>query len=107
MRKLRKEKGMSQTELAKRLGYQTNSYLSDVESGKYLPSKEKLKKLAKVLNIPFNKLNDLLLESKLEKLGIKEPGFISMFKDYPHLSKEEKRTIVKVYLKIKEQKAKK
>jgi transcriptional regulator with XRE-family HTH domain len=101
LRKLRKEKRMSQQELAKKLGYVTNSYISEVEKGKFIPSKGKLKKIAKALGVPFLKIKDLLLESKIEELGIKEPAFISMFKDYPHLSKREKRAIIKAYLKIK------
>jgi transcriptional regulator with XRE-family HTH domain len=104
LKKLREEKRISQWELAKRLGYKTNSYVSDVESGHFIPSEEKLKEIAKALAIPFPKIKDLLLESRLEEMGIKEPGFISMFKDYPRLSKEDRRAIVKAYLKIKKQK---
>jgi transcriptional regulator with XRE-family HTH domain len=106
LKKLRIEKRISQQELAKRLGYKTNSYISDVERGAFIPSKEKLKKIAQALGIPYSKIKDLLLEAKLEEMGIKEPGFISMFKDYPYLSKKDKRKIVKVYLKIKEEKKK-
>jgi transcriptional regulator with XRE-family HTH domain len=38
--------------LAEKLGYVTNSYISDVESGHFIPSREKLKKIANALN-PF------------------------------------------------------
>ena len=107
LRKLRKEKGRSQQELAKRLGHQTNSYISDVERGNFIPSQEKLKEIARILGIPFAKIKDLLTESRLEEMGIKEPGFISMFRDYPHLTSEDKRAIVETYLKIKRQKEKK
>ena len=43
--KLRKEKGITQQDLAKKLGYVTNSYIADVEKGKFIPSKKKLKKI--------------------------------------------------------------
>ncbi len=106
LRKLREEKHITQQELAEKLGYVTNSYVSDVEKGQYIPSEANLKKIARVLNIPLTRLKDLLLESKLEDMGIKEPAFVSMFKDYQRLTKQEKREIVKVYLKIKEKKKK-
>ncbi len=106
LRKLREEKHITQQELAEKLGYVTNSYVSDVEKGQYIPSEPKLKKIAKVFNIPLTRLKDLLLESKLEDMGIKEPAFVSMFKDYPRFTKQEKREIIKIYLKIKEKKKK-
>lgn len=106
LRKLREEAKISQQELAERLGYKTNSYISDIESGHFIPSKEKLKEIAKALRIPFSKIKDSLLESKLEEMGIKEPAFVSLFKDYPHLNKKDKRAIIEAYLKIKKEKGK-
>jgi len=106
LRKLRMQKGLTQQQLAERLGYKTNSYISDVESGHFIPSREKLKKIAKALGIPFRVLDDMLLESRLEALGIKEPELISLFKDVPNLPKKDKRAIIDAYLKIKERKRK-
>ena len=100
------QKGLTQQQLAERLGYKTNSYISDVESGHFIPSREKLKKIAKALGIPFRVLDDMLLESRLEALGIKEPELISLFKDVPNLPKKDKRAIIDAYLKIKERKRK-
>jgi len=102
LRKLRIEKGLTQQQLAEKLGYKTNSYVSDVESGHFIPSREKLKKIAKALDVPFKVLEDMLLESKLEALGIKEPELISLFKDIPSLPKKDKKAIINAYLKIKE-----
>jgi len=48
----------------------------------------------------------MLLESKLEALGIKEPELLSLFKDIPSLSEKDKRAIINAYLKIKERKQK-
>jgi transcriptional regulator with XRE-family HTH domain len=106
LRSLREEKHITQQELAEKLGYVTNSYVSDVEKGQFIPSEANLKKIAKVFNSPLARLKDLLLESKLEEMGIKEPAFVSMFKDYPRLTKREKEEIIKTYLKIKEKKNK-
>jgi transcriptional regulator with XRE-family HTH domain len=102
LRKLREERGITQQELAEKLGYVTNSYVSDVEKGHFIPSEEKLKKIAKVLKHPFSNLKDLLLESRIEEMGIKEPELRELFKDVPQLPEKEKKTIIKVYLSLKE-----
>ena len=71
MEKLRK-KSLSQKELAEKLGYVSNSYISDIEKGVFLPSEEKVKKIAKALKVPFKVLEDMLFEEKLKEHGIKE-----------------------------------
>jgi len=106
LRQLRIKKGLTQQQLAEKLGYKTNSYISDVESGHFIPSREKLKKIAKALDVPFKVLEDMLLESRLEALGIKEPELISLFKDIPSLPKKDKKAIINAYLKIKERRLK-
>jgi len=106
LRQLRIRKGLTQQQLAERLGYKTNSYISDIESGHFIPSREKLEKIAKALGVPFRVLDDMLLESRLEALGIKEPELISLFKDIPNLPKKDKKAIINAYLKIKERKQK-
>jgi len=71
---LRIKKGLTQQQFAEKLGYITNSYVSDVESGHFIPSREKLRKIAKALDVSFKVLGDMLLEllkSRLEALGIK------------------------------------
>jgi transcriptional regulator with XRE-family HTH domain len=106
LRRLRIEKGLTQQQLAERLGYKTNSYISDVESGHFIPSRDKLKKIARALGVPFKVLDDMLLESRLEGLGIKEPELISLFKDIPSLPEKDKRAIINAYLSIKERRMK-
>lgn len=106
LRKIREERGMTQQQLAEKLGYVTNSYISDVEKGAFIPSKKKLKKIAKALRIPFKEIDDLLIESKIEELGVKEPELVSLFQDIPKLPEKDKRQIIKVYLSIKEKKKK-
>jgi len=106
LRRLREGKGLTQQELAEKLGYVTNSYISDVESGRFIPSREKLKKIAKALRVPFKELNNLLMESKLEELGIKEPELLELFRDIPDLPEKDKKAIINAYLKVKERKQK-
>jgi transcriptional regulator with XRE-family HTH domain len=98
---LRGDRGMSQKDLAGRLCYQTNSHVSDVEKGKFIPSRGKLKKIAKAMGILFTKLNGFLIESRLEQMGIEDPGFVSMLKDYPWLTKGDKTAITEAYLRTK------
>jgi len=104
LKKIREENGISQQKLAKKLGYVNNSYISDVENGIFVPSKKKLKKIAKTLKVSFTQIKDLLREVQLGELGIKEPELISLFRDLPTLSKKEKQQIIEVYQKIKKKK---
>jgi transcriptional regulator with XRE-family HTH domain len=107
LRKLREEKGVTQEELAKKLGYKNNSYISRVERGDFLPSKENLKKIAKILKIPFRELDSLLFEAKIRELGIKKPELLALFRDIPHLPEEDKKAIINAYIKIKAKRKKK
>lgn len=105
-RSLREKKGLTQQQIAEILGYATNSYISGVEKGAFIPSEVKLKKFAKALGVPFRELGDLLLESKLEQLGVKEPELISLFKDIPSLPEKDKRAIINAYISVKERRQK-
>jgi len=106
-RQLRIKKGLTQQQLAEKLGYVTNSYVSDVESGHFIPSGDKLKKIARALDVPFKEIDDMLLESRLEALGIRRAReLLSLFKDIPSLPERDKRAIINAYLKIKERKQK-
>ena len=87
--------------MAKRLGYQTNSYVSDMEKCKFIPSVEKLGKIAEALDIPLTELEDLVFESRLEEMGTKEPIFIALVRDYSRLTNEDKKAVIRVYLEIK------
>jgi transcriptional regulator with XRE-family HTH domain len=107
LRQLRIEKGLTQQQLAERLGYKTNSYISDVESEHFIPSRDKLKKIARALDVPFKEIEDMLLESRLEALGIREPELLSLFKDIPSLPEKDKRAIINAYLKVKERRMRK
>jgi transcriptional regulator with XRE-family HTH domain len=45
--------------LAEKLGYVTNSYVSDVESGHFIPSGDKLKKIARALDVSFKEIEGI------------------------------------------------
>ncbi len=97
LRQLRLQRGLSQGHVRKVLGYVTNSYVSDVENGKFIPKPEKLAKWAKALGVPKTELDDLMIEAQLEEMGMEDPAFTMMFKEIPHMTKEEKRSLIRAY----------
>ena len=102
LRKLREVRGITQGELARRLGYSTNSYVSEVEKGVFVPpGEDKLRQIARALEVPFEMIKEMALESRMEDLGIKESSFMSLFRDYPRLPKGDRREIIKTYLRVK------
>lgn len=102
LKKLREVRGISQTELARMIGYSSNGYISDIEKGEYIPPNEdKLRGIARSLDVSFDVIKDMVLESRLDDMGIRGPGFVSMFKDYPRLTRDDRREIMRTYLKIK------
>ena len=97
VRQIRLQKGLTQEHVRKALGYETRGYVSDVESGRFIPGPDKLPKYAKALGITNEEIEDLLLEDKLESLGLDDPGFTIMFKDIPHMTKDEKQSVIRAY----------
>ena len=55
IREARKKKDLTQEEVSKKVGC-SRTYLAEIESGKYLPGWEVLRKLAKELKINLNSL---------------------------------------------------
>lgn len=97
IRQIRLQKGLTQVQVAKTLGYDTSSYVSDVEIGKFIPTPDKLERLAGALGVTNEEMNDLLLEERLEQLGLDDPAFTMMFKEIPHMSREEKQSLIHAY----------
>ncbi len=62
LRQLRLEKGLNQTTLAHRLGYKTQAYLSELESGKKKPTAEFVLKVSRFFHVSC----DVLLKDELE-----------------------------------------
>lgn len=103
-RRLREERGVSRLELTRRLGHKSASYLYDIETGVFIPADDNLKELARALGVAISSLRGMALEAKVRHLGIKEPEFVAMFKDYPVLTKKDKQAIAAAYRKIKRMK---
>lgn len=96
-KQLRKEKGLSQSDITKVLGYSSNSYVSDIEFGRFIPHSDKLDKLSIAFGVTREYLEDLILEDKLEALGITDQGFTMMFKEVPKMTREEKQSLLRAY----------
>jgi transcriptional regulator with XRE-family HTH domain len=101
LKKLRDLRGLSLKDVSRRMGFSSSSYVHDVENGVFVPPRDKLRELARALGVPLSLLDDLLLEARIEDLGIREHEFISMFKDLPKLSRKDKRAIINAYLATK------
>lgn len=101
LRKLRELRGLSLKDVSRRLGYASSSYVHDAERGVFVPPPDKLRGIARALGVPASLLEDMLLEARIEELGVREPEFISMFKDLPNLSRRDKRAIISAYLAVK------
>lgn len=107
LRAIRLQKGVTQEKIAEKLGYQTNSYVSSVENNKFIPGEDKLKIWAEALSMPWEDMQNLLLEQEFKALGIDDPGFQMMFKDVPSMTYEEKRQILGAYQAVLLSRAKK
>jgi len=99
--------GISQAEFARRLGFDNNGYVSDIENNKYAPKEEKLRAWTKELGMTWEEMQDLVFEAEVEKLGINDPAFTMLFKDVPDLTYEEKQSILMAYQEVLRARAKK
>ena len=97
LRQLRRQKGLTQEEVTEFLGYKTKSYVSDAERGKFIPQPEKLEKWGKALGMSKEEMDDLLLEYRLEQLGLDDPAFTMMFKEIPKMTRDEKQSLIRAY----------
>lgn len=97
MKQIRLERGISQEDLADRLGVGSNSYLSDAERGRFLPSDDKLKAWADIMGLSWEEIEDLKVDAELERLGLSDPGFTIMFKEVPNMTVAEKNSLIKTF----------
>lgn len=74
IKELRIQKGLSQDELALKMGYRTRSSINKIEKGLNIVPLKKLEKLAKILGTTteylINGTNSILPEPIIENLGI-------------------------------------
>jgi transcriptional regulator with XRE-family HTH domain len=66
LRALRKQRAMTIIDLATALGYMSNSYISELETGKKKPTTDLVFKVAKL----FNVTTDQLLDDDLDVPGV-------------------------------------
>lgn len=94
IKKLRKNKGLAQKQLAGMVGINT-THLSRLETGRYLPSIEVLKKLADALQVT----TDYLLsdtDDEAEEIKIQDQSFIDKIRLLDSLDEKEKETVINV-----------
>jgi len=97
LKQIRHEKGVSQEDIAFKLGFSSNSYVSSVESGRFVPTDDKMQIWASILGLTMDDVEELKLEARIEDLGIADPAFTMMFKEVPNMTSEEKRSIIRAY----------
>jgi transcriptional regulator with XRE-family HTH domain len=66
LRKARTKKGLSQSEVAKRLGYSSPQFISNWERGLSSPPIPKLKKLCKIYDLPLDHAYHAMLTATLK-----------------------------------------
>ena len=101
LKQRRLQAGLTQVEVVERLvkhGVQTGQgYIADLERGRYLPKEEMRRALAAALGMTSEEMEELVVEAKLEELGVSDPAFTLMFKDIPTMTPEEKSSLLRVY----------
>lgn len=69
LRTHREQSGISQAEVAKKLGYSTPQFISNWERGLSAPPFNALKKLATLYKVDAEELFQVLLETKLDEVA--------------------------------------
>src|ERR1700741_39386 len=69
LKEARIEAGISQVELADKLGYETSQFISDWERGIHSPPVKNLFKICRLLGVQEQKVFDLFVEIAQEKLA--------------------------------------
>jgi transcriptional regulator with XRE-family HTH domain len=91
IRKLRKEKGWSQNQLAQKIDINTRN-ISLYESGKATPSSETVQKLANLFNVSTDYLFNNEPEN-IASMGIKDKSLISLFEEIDKMTEDEKNAV--------------
>lgn len=82
LKQIRKEKGLTQTQVALKMGFTSNGYIADMENGRYIdPEESTMRRYAKALGISWKLLESTKKKAKLMEMGIKEENiFIDMIR---------------------------
>lgn len=94
IKRLRKEKGWSQAELAKRVNAHL-THINRVETGKYTPSLETVIDIAHVLEVPIDYLINST-DGSLEEVRIEDQTLAERVKLLNSLDEEERKAVVKI-----------
>ncbi len=94
IRRLRKEKGWSQGQLAEKAGSHL-SHINRIETGKYTPSLETVVGIATALEVPVDHLINST-EGAVEEIRIEDQNFSEKIKLLNTLEEEEKFVVNKV-----------
>lgn len=97
IKELRKKAGLTQEELAKKVGYTDRSSIAKIESGLIDPPQSKIKQLADVLGV----LPSTLLgwdqepedQAAFEADILTDPELMGMVREYMTLSEEKKKAV--------------
>lgn len=100
IKEARLKRRLTQQDVTKALGYESKSYVSDVENGYFLPHPDKLAKWAKALGMSHEEMDCLLADARLEDMGLTDPGFTMMFKEVPNMTALEKESIIRSYKRV-------
>jgi len=94
VKRLRKERGWSQAELAAKIGAHLN-HVNKIENGKYMPSFDTVMKLANVLEVS---LDYLAGDSNggPEEVKIENQAFAAKIQLLNTLDEEERQTVIKI-----------
>ena len=90
LRKTREDKGLSQSELAEKAGFQPSA-ISHFESGRRAPSFDNLKRLANALSVNIDYL--LGRETDLKSAG---PVAEQLFRDFEEMSSDDQESLAKI-----------
>ncbi|MFH1543259.1 MAG: S24 family peptidase [Patescibacteria group bacterium] len=72
LKQIRIEKGLTQIDVGRKMGFTSNGYVATIEKGKYEPNEETLKKYAKALDITFEKILKVKQKGRLMDMGLRE-----------------------------------
>lgn len=82
LKEVRIQKGLTQTQVAKKMGFKTNGYIADFEGGRYDdPEQSTLERYAKGLGISLDQIENIKRKATLLSMGIHEENiFMDMIR---------------------------
>lgn len=94
LKRLRKERGWSQTQLAEQIGSHL-SHINRIETGKYNPSLDVVQKLANVLDVTIDYLVSET-EEDFKEIRIEDKNLIERVKLIDSLDEDDKTALIRV-----------